>query len=89
MRFYLFGEMEELAMINFLGCSAQGIAVADGVTTRALLDIWLNEILTRATCEPFLEAALSARAAHQCSDGGRGGSFDTSSDASAVQRIDG
>ena len=27
-----------LAMINFLGCSAQGIAVANGVTTLALLE---------------------------------------------------
>jgi hypothetical protein len=25
-------------MINFLGCSAQGIAVANGVTTLALLE---------------------------------------------------
>jgi hypothetical protein len=28
----------EVAMINFLGCSAQGIAVANGATTLALLE---------------------------------------------------
>ena len=30
-------------MINFLGCSAQGIAVANGVTTLALLEHMVDQ----------------------------------------------
>jgi hypothetical protein len=37
----------EVAMINFLGCSAQGIAVANGATTLALLELLVERnILT-------------------------------------------
>ena len=46
-------------MLNFLGCSAEGIAVANGVTTLALLEVLVEkkiltcadvrEILTRGT----------------------------------------
>ena len=36
-------------MINFLGCSTQGIAVANGVTTVALLERMVErKVLTRA-----------------------------------------
>ena len=41
-------------MINFLGCSAQGIAVANGVTTLALL-----ERSAERKIPTFLEAASS------------------------------
>ena len=47
-------------MINFLGCSAQGIAVANGVTTLALLEHLVErKILTRADVRAILGAASS------------------------------
>jgi len=36
--FLIAGRVMEVAMINFLGCSVQGIAVANGATTLALLE---------------------------------------------------
>ena len=48
-------------MLNFLGCSAQGIAVASGVTTLALLERLVERnILTLRTREPFSAAASPA-----------------------------
>lgn len=42
-------------MINFLGCSAQGIAVANGVTTLALLERMVErKILTSADVRAIL-----------------------------------
>jgi len=49
----------ELAMINFLGCSAQGIAVANGVTTLALLEQFVErKILTRADVRAILGSGI-------------------------------
>jgi hypothetical protein len=51
--------MEERAMINFLGCSAQGIAVANGATTLALLERMVErKILTRADVQAILESGI-------------------------------
>jgi hypothetical protein len=51
--------MEERAMINFLGCSAQGIAVANGATTLALLERMVErKILTRADVRSILESGI-------------------------------
>jgi hypothetical protein len=42
-------------MLNFLGCSAEGIAVANGVTTLALLEVLVEKkILTRADVREIL-----------------------------------
>jgi hypothetical protein len=42
-------------MINFLGCSTQGIAVANGVTTVALLEHMVErKVLTRAAVRIIL-----------------------------------
>ena len=74
-------------MINFLGCSAQGIAVANGVTTLALLEHLVErKILTPADVRAILGSGLEcleprinvrsvAEAVHLMRD-----------DASAVQR---
>ena len=46
-------------MINFLGCSAQGIAVANGVTTLALLEHMVDrEILTRGDARAILVSGI-------------------------------
>jgi hypothetical protein len=46
-------------MINFLGCSAQGIAVANGVTTLALLERMVErDILTRADVRAVLVSGI-------------------------------
>jgi hypothetical protein len=46
-------------MINFLGCSAQGIAVANGVTTLALLEHMVDRgILTRADARAILVSGI-------------------------------
>lgn len=46
-------------MINFLGCSAQGIAVANGVTTLALLERMVErKILTPADVRAVLESGI-------------------------------
>jgi hypothetical protein len=46
-------------MINFLGCSAQGIAVANGVTTLALLERMVErKILTPADVRAVLECGI-------------------------------
>jgi hypothetical protein len=46
-------------MINFLGCSAQGIAVANGVTTLALLERMVErKILTRADVRAVLASGI-------------------------------
>jgi len=46
-------------MINFLGCSAQGIAVANGATTLALLERMVErKILTRADVRSILESGI-------------------------------
>jgi hypothetical protein len=51
--------MEETAMMNFLGCSAQGIAVANGVTTLALLEhLVARKILTNADVRAILGAGI-------------------------------
>ena len=46
-------------MINFLGCSAQGIAVANGVTTLALLEHMVErKILTRSEVRAVLGSGI-------------------------------
>jgi hypothetical protein len=46
-------------MMNFLGCSAQGIAVANGVTTLALLErLVAQEILTPADVRAILQSGI-------------------------------
>jgi hypothetical protein len=47
-------------MLNFLGCSAQGIAVANGVTTVALLELMVErDILTRADVRTVLANGIA------------------------------
>lgn len=47
-------------MLNFLGCSAQGIAVASGVTTLALLERLVEQkILTRADVRAVLDSGVA------------------------------
>ena len=44
-------------MLNFLGCGAQGLAVASGVTTLALLERMVERnILTRADARAVLDS---------------------------------
>jgi hypothetical protein len=46
-------------MISFLGCSAQGIAVASGVTTVALLERLVEQkVLTRADVGAILGSGI-------------------------------
>lgn len=46
-------------MISFLGCSAQGIAVANGVTTLALLERMVElDILDRADVRAILQSGI-------------------------------
>ena len=46
-------------MLNFLGCSAQGLAVASGVTTLALLERMVEQnILTRADARAVLGSGI-------------------------------
>ena len=46
-------------MLNFLGCSAQGLAVASGVTTLALLERMVERnILTRADARAVLDSGI-------------------------------
>jgi hypothetical protein len=46
-------------MINFLGCSAQGIAVANGATTLALLERMVErKILTRTDVRAILQSGI-------------------------------
>jgi hypothetical protein len=46
-------------MINFLGCSAQGIAVANGVTTLALLEHMVKRrLLTPADVRAVLGSGI-------------------------------
>ena len=47
-------------MLNFLGCSAQGIAVASGVTTLALLECLVERnILTPADARAILGSGIA------------------------------
>ncbi|HEU0016770.1 MAG TPA: hypothetical protein VFQ31_00195 [Methyloceanibacter sp.] len=47
-------------MISFLGCSAQGLAVASGVTTLALLERMVERnILTREDARAILGSGIS------------------------------
>ncbi len=47
-------------MLNFLGCSAQGIAVASGVTTLALLERMVERgILTREDARAILGSGIA------------------------------
>jgi hypothetical protein len=47
-------------MLNFLGCSAQGIAVASGVTTLALLERLVEQkILTKADVRAVLDSGVA------------------------------
>jgi hypothetical protein len=47
-------------MISFLGCSAQGIAVANGVTTVALLERMVErKILTKADARAILDSGIA------------------------------
>jgi hypothetical protein len=47
-------------MISFLGCSAQGIAVANGVTTVALLERLVEQkILTKADVRAILSSGIA------------------------------
>ena len=46
-------------MISFLGCSAQGIAVANGVTTLALLEHMVErKMLTKADVRAILGSGI-------------------------------
>jgi hypothetical protein len=46
-------------MMSFLGCSAQGIAVANGVTTVALLERLVErKILTKADVRAILNSGI-------------------------------
>jgi hypothetical protein len=46
-------------MLNFLGCSAQGIAVANGVTTLALLELLVErKILSKTDVRAILESGI-------------------------------
>ena len=46
-------------MLNFLGCSAQGIAVANGVTTLALLELMVEKrILSRNDVRTILKSGI-------------------------------
>ena len=46
-------------MMSFLGCSAQGIAVANGVTTVALLERLVErKILTKADVRAILDSGI-------------------------------
>ena len=46
-------------MLNFLGCSAQGIAVANGVTTLALLELMVEkQILSRNDVRTILKNGI-------------------------------
>jgi len=50
----------EVAMINFLGCSAQGIAVANGATTLALLEHLVErKILTCSDVQTILKSSIA------------------------------
>ena len=47
-------------MLNFLGCSAQGIAVANGVTMLALLEVLVErKILTQADVREVLTRGIT------------------------------
>jgi hypothetical protein len=47
-------------MINFLGCSAQGIAIANGATTLALLERLVErKILTRTDVRALLGSGIA------------------------------
>jgi hypothetical protein len=47
-------------MLNFLGCSAQGIAVANGVTTLALLELMVEKhILSRDDVRAILKSGIA------------------------------
>lgn len=47
-------------MLNFLGCSAQGIAVASGVTTLALLErLVAQKILTNEDVRAVLDSGVA------------------------------
>ncbi|MGH6737342.1 MAG: hypothetical protein ACRECX_14895 [Methyloceanibacter sp.] len=47
-------------MLSFLGCSAQGMAVASGVTTLALLEVLVEKkILTRAEARDVLARGIN------------------------------
>ena len=47
-------------MLNFLGCSAQGMAIASGVTTLALLERMVERnILTRADARAILGSGIA------------------------------
>jgi hypothetical protein len=51
----------EAAIINFPGCSAQVIAVANGATTPALLEhLVKRKILDSGDLQPSFSAALNA-----------------------------
>ena len=75
-------------MINFLGCSAQGIAVANGVTTLALLEHMVErKILTRSEVRGSWKRHRMPRTAHQC-PGRRGGNPpDARPNATSIRRI--
>ena len=46
-------------MLNLLGCSVQGIAVANGVTTMALLELMVERnILSRADVRTLLTSGI-------------------------------
>jgi hypothetical protein len=46
-------------MLNFLGCSTQGIAVANGVTTLALLELLVEKkILTKSDVREVLGRSI-------------------------------
>lgn len=47
-------------MINFLGCSAEGVAVASGATTLALLELLVQrEVLSSADVRGILESSVT------------------------------
>ena len=76
-------------MINFLGCSAQGIAVANGVITLALLEHMVEKKISGA-CRCARNSRKRHRvpsAAHQCWICRRGGPPDARPNAPVIRRI--
>jgi hypothetical protein len=46
-------------MLNFLGCTAQGIAIANGVTTLALLELMVEKrVLSRGDVRAILKSGI-------------------------------
>jgi hypothetical protein len=76
-------------MINLLGCSAQGIAVTNDVTTVALLERMVErKILTRADVRAFLGNCIECLEPRINVRTVAGGPPDARSNATSIRRID-